>query len=26
MASYTAGIPMNYVTVGVNLQEFIKKQ
>ena len=25
-ASYTAGIPMNYITVGVNLQEFVKKQ
>ena len=25
-ASYTAGIPMNYFTLGVNLQEFIKKQ
>ncbi len=24
--SYTAGIPMNYVTVGVSLQEFVKKQ
>ncbi|MDP1624084.1 MAG: type IX secretion system protein PorQ [Bacteroidales bacterium] len=25
-ASYTAGIPKNYITVGVNLQEFVKKQ
>ena len=25
-ASYTAGIPMNYITIGANLQEFIKKQ
>jgi len=25
-ASYTAGIPLNYITVGVNLQEFVKKQ
>ena len=25
-ASYTAGIPMNYLTVGVSLQEFVKKQ
>ena len=25
-ASYTAGIPMNYITVAVSLQEFVKKQ
>jgi len=25
-ASYTAGIPRNYITVAVNLQEFVKKQ
>jgi len=25
-ASYTAGIANNYITVGVNLQEFVKKQ
>ena len=25
-ASYMAGIPMNYITVGVNLREFVKKQ
>lgn len=25
-ASYMAGIPMNYITVGANLKEFIKKQ
>jgi hypothetical protein len=24
--SYTAGLAMNYITVGVNLQEFVKKQ
>lgn len=24
--SYMAGIPMNYITLGVNLQEFVKKQ
>ncbi len=25
-ASYTAGIPMNYITLGVNFKEFTKKQ
>jgi hypothetical protein len=25
-ASFMAGIPMNYLTLGVNLQEFVKKQ
>ncbi len=25
-ASYTAGLPRNYITVAVNLQEFVKKQ
>jgi hypothetical protein len=25
-ASYTAAIPMNYITLGINLQEFVKKQ
>ncbi|MCX6268278.1 MAG: hypothetical protein NTW16_13110, partial [Bacteroidetes bacterium] len=25
-ASYTAGIALNYFTLGINLQEFIKKE
>lgn len=25
-ASYTAAIPLNYITVGISLQEFVKKQ
>jgi hypothetical protein len=25
-SSFTAGIPVNYITLGVNLQEFVKKQ